>query len=57
MEAIAAYVCITLVAIGGSLLLWAVTGREQCPEREPDVSDEERAYLGYFAQTNKWEKK
>lgn len=30
-------------------------GGEQCPEREPDLSDEERAYLQDWAKSNRWE--
>lgn len=38
-----------------ALVALAKRGGEQCPEREPDLSNEDRAYLRGYFQTNRWE--
>lgn len=42
-----------LIAVMLELADWS--NREQNPEREPDLSDEDRAYLREWTQSNRWE--
>lgn len=50
---IGALVLTALIAVMFEIADWS--SREQCPEREPDLSDEDRAYLRDWTQSNRWE--
>ncbi len=46
-----------IFAVPTSLLLaliWTKSG-EQCPERDPDLSEDDRAYMRAWSQSNRWE--